>query len=142
VPMTNLGRQKLAPVFIDDVGRLVADCLVDDAAVGQVFELGGPEALPMREIIGRALRAAGIRRPVLPGPAPLLKLGALPLTLLPQPPLTPDAVDFINQPAVVDIEPLLARMPRRLTRLDEGLRTYLGPSGTGRATLAIDGRPA
>lgn len=142
VPMTNLGRQKLAPVFIDDVGRLVADCLVDDAAVGQVFELGGPEALPMREIIGRALRAAGIRRPVLPGPTPLLKLGALPLTLLPQPPLTPDAVDFINQPAVVDIEPLLARMPRRLTRLDEGLRTYLGPSGTGRATLAIDGRPA
>jgi NADH dehydrogenase len=142
VPMTNLGRQKLAPVFIDDVGRLVADSLVEDVAVGQVFELGGPEALSMREIIARALRAAGIRRPVLPGPAPLLKLGAVPLTLLPEPPLTPDAVDFINQPAVVDIGPLLARMPRRLTPLDEGLRTYLGPSARGRGTLTIDDRPA
>ena len=142
VPMTNLGQQRLAPVFIDDVGRLVADALAGDVAVGQVFELGGPEALPMREIIGRALRAAGIRRPVLPGPAPLLKLGALPMTLLPEPPLTPDAVDFINQPAVADVGPLLARMPRRLTPLDEGLRTYLGPTARGGGTLTIDDRPA
>ena len=141
VPMTNLGRQRLAPVFIDDVGRLVADSLVDGAAVGQVFELGGPEALSMREIIGRALGAAGIRRPILPGPAPLLKLAALPLQLLPTPPLTPDAVDFINQPAVVDTQPLLARMPRRLTPLDEGLATYLGPAPSA-ATLTIDGEPA
>ncbi len=142
VPTTNLGRQKLAPVFIDDVGRLVADSLVDVAAEGQVFEIGGPEALSMREIISRALRAARIRRPIVPGPAPLLKLAALPLTLLPQPPLTPDAVDFINQPAVVDIAPLLERMPRRLTPLDEGLATYLGGGSMPNATLTIDGRPA
>lgn len=69
VPMTNLGRQQLAPVFVEDVARLAADSLVDDAAVGEVFELGGPETLSMRAIIARALRAAGIRRPIIPGPA-------------------------------------------------------------------------
>ena len=64
-----------------------------------------------------------------PAPAPLIRLAALPLTLLASPPLTPDAVDFINQPATVDIGPLLERMPRRLTPLEEGLSTYLGAAG-------------
>lgn len=132
VPMTNSGGQLLAPVFIDDAARLAADSLLADEAAFQVFELGGPETLPMREVIGRALRAAGLRRPILPGPTPLIKLAALPLGLLPKPPLTPDAVDFINQPATVDLVPLLERMPRRLTPLDEGLATYLPPlSGPG-----------
>jgi len=137
VPMTNFGRQQLAPVFIDDVAALAADSLVDPAAEGQVFELGGPEALSMREIISRALRAARVRRPIIPGPAPLIKLMAQPLRLLPSPPLTPDAVDFINQPATVDLGPLLERMPRRLTSLDEGLATYLAPDSSP-ASIAID----
>lgn len=137
VPMPNLGRQLLAPVFIDDVARLAADSLVDPAAEGQVFELGGPAALPMRAIIARALRSAGLPRPIVPGPAPLIKLGLQPMRLLPEPPLTPDAIDFINQPATVELAPLLARMPRRLTPLDEGLATYLPPDA-GPATLEFD----
>ena len=127
VPMTNFGNQVLAPVFIDDIARLAADSLTDPAARDQVFDVGGPETLRMREIISRSLQIADIRRPIIPGPAPLIRLAARPLTLLPSPPLTPDAVDFINQPAIVDIGPLLERMPRRLTPLDEGLSTYLGP---------------
>jgi NADH dehydrogenase len=143
VPMTNFGRQQLAPVFVNDVARLAADSLTDAAATDQVFELGGPETLSMRAIIGRALRAAGIRRPILPAPAPLIKLAAWPLCLLPSPPLTPDAVDFINAPAVVDTAPLLARMPRRLTPLDEGLATYLPPaSAPGEVTIDAPGRGA
>ena len=70
----------------------------------------------------------------------LLKLGAWPLRLLPSPPLTPDAIDFINQPATVDVAPLLARMPRRLTPLEEGLRSYLEPGND--VTLAFDGSEA
>ncbi|HET9344470.1 MAG TPA: NAD(P)H-binding protein [Candidatus Limnocylindrales bacterium] len=139
VPMTNTGRQLLAPVFVDDAARLVADALTDPAAACQLFELGGPDVLSMREIIATALRSARIRRPILPGPTPLLKLAAWPMRLLPEPPLTPDAVDFVNAPAVVDTHPLLARMPRRLTPLGEALATYLAPC-SGHGVLEIDGR--
>ncbi len=142
VPLTNTGSQLLAPVFIDDAARLAADSLVDTAAADQVFELGGPETMTMREIVRRATRLAGIPRPILPGPTPLLKIAAWPLAFLPTPPLTPSAVDFINQPATVDIAPLLARMPRRLTPLEEGLATYLGPRHDNRRTLVFDGEPA
>ncbi|HUQ77295.1 MAG TPA: NAD(P)H-binding protein [Patescibacteria group bacterium] len=138
VPMTNTGSQLLAPVFIDDAADLAADSLGSEAAVNQVFELGGPDTLTMREIIATALRVAGLRRPILPGPTPLIKLAAIPLSWLPTPILTRDAVDFINQPATVDLEPLLTRMPRRLTPLEEGLATYLGPSDRS-ATLTFDG---
>jgi NADH dehydrogenase len=139
VPLTGSGRQRLAPVFIDDAARLAADSLVEPSATGQVFELGGPEAMSFRDVVRRALRVARLRRPIVPAPAPLLKIAAWPLSFLPRPPLTPDAVDFVNQPAVVDPRPLLERMPRRLTPLDEGLATYLAP-GSGPSTLEIDGR--
>jgi len=140
VPMTNRGRQLMAPVFIDDVARLAADSLVDPAAAGATFELGGPDVLPMREIIERAIRVAGLRRPIVPGPTALIKLGLQPLRLLPAPPMTPAAIDFVNQPATVDLGPLLARMPRRLTPLDEGLAAYLAP-GSGPGTVEFDPAP-
>jgi len=125
VPLTNVGRQQMAPVFIGDVAELAADSLTSEAAIDQVFELGGPETMPMKEVVRRAITAAGVSRPIMPGPAPLLKLMAIPLSWLPNPILTPSSIDFINQPATVDLTSLLERMPRRLTPLDEGLATYL-----------------
>ena len=128
VPLTGNGRQLLAPVFIDDLGGIVADALTTPAAVDRVFEVGGPETMTMNEVVRTALRVAGRRRPLLHAPASLLKLAAWPLKFLPRPPLTPDAVDFVNQPATVDTGPLLEALPRRLTTLEEGLRTYVGPT--------------
>jgi NADH dehydrogenase len=117
------------------VASLAADSLEQEAALERVFEVGGPETMSMREVIGRAMAVAGCHRPILPGPTPLIKLAAWPMRFLPEPPLSPGAVDFVNQPATVDIEPLLAAMPRRLTGLEEGLATYLGPS---RSSVRID----
>ena len=142
VPLTNLGRQQLAPVFVGDVARLAADSLEQDAAVEQVFEVGGPEAMSMREVIGRAMAVAGMHRPLMPGPTPLIKLAAWPMRFLPHPPLSPDAVDFVNQPATVDIAPLLRPMPRTLTPLEVGLATYLGPQRPRTRSSTARGGPA
>lgn len=127
VPLSNFGGQRLAPVFVRDVAELAADSLVDEAARNRVFEIGGPETMTMRDVIRRTLRVARIRRPLLPAPAALVKLAAVVLQFLPGRPLTPEAVDFINQPAETDTRPLLERMPRRLTPLEEGLATYVIP---------------
>jgi NADH dehydrogenase len=130
VPMPGPGTEPLAPMFIDDLARLAADVLTDpqarEIARDRTFEVGGPETLTLNEIVRRAMAADNRRRPILHAPAGLMKLLAWPLQFLPRPPLTPDAVDFVNQPAQVDPGPLLAALPRRLTPLDEGLATYLG----------------
>jgi hypothetical protein len=106
-------------------------------AANQVFEIGGPATMTMRDIITAAIRHAGLPRPIVPGPSPLLKLASWPLQFLPKPPLTPDAVDFINQPATVDNGPLLKAMPRRLTPLEEGLAEYLGSSRAAGAAIQV-----
>jgi hypothetical protein len=47
------------------------------------------------------------------------------------------AVDFINQPSVVDLGDLMDRMPRWLTPLEEGLASYLGLT-TEASSVAFD----
>ena len=138
VPMTNFGNQRLAPVYVGDVAKLAADSLTEDAALEQVFEVGGPETLNMREILHRAMAITGVKKVLLPAPAAMVKVAAWPMRFLPNPPLSPDAVDFVNQPATVDIEPLLRAMPRTMTRLETGLASYMGPQ---RSNVSIsDGR--
>jgi uncharacterized protein YbjT (DUF2867 family) len=125
VPQIGNGRQVMAPVFVDDVGALVADALETAAADNATLEVGGPETLTMDDIICAALRILGRRRPILHAPVALMKLATAPLTLLPTPPMTPSAIDFVVQAAPVDTGPLHRALPRRLRSLAEALPTYL-----------------
>ena len=127
VPQIGSGRQTLAPVFIDDVGSLAADALETTTAENTTFEVGGPQTLTMDEIIREALRALHRRRPILHAPLILMKLATAPLTLLPSPPMSPQAIDFVVQSAPVDTTLLTERLPRRLTPLSEALASYLTP---------------
>ena len=127
IPQIGNGRQRLVPVFVDDVAALVADALASPAAENATLEVGGPDTLTMDEIIRAALRVLGRRRPILHTPVLLMKALTAPLTLLPSPPMTPSAIDFIVQSAQVDTGPLQERLPRRLTPIAEGLASYLAP---------------
>jgi NADH dehydrogenase len=129
IPQIGNGRQLLAPVYVGDIGALVADSLATPAAERATLEVGGPETLTMDEIIRVALRVLRRRRPILHTPVLLMKALTAPLTLLPSPPMTPTAIDFIVQSAQVDTGPLTAALPRHLTPLAEALTTYLGPRG-------------
>jgi uncharacterized protein YbjT (DUF2867 family) len=132
VPQIGSGRQLVSPVLVDDVGRLVADALETPAAAGATLDVGGPETLTMDQVIREALRILRRRRAILHFPASLMKLAVRPLTLLPAPPMTPDAIDFIVETAPVDGGPLAAILPRRLSPLGEGLASYLAPGERGR----------
>ena len=127
IPQIGNGRQRLAPVYVGDMGALVADALVTPTAENVTLEVGGPETLTMDEIIRAALRVLGRRRPILHTPVLLMKALTAPLMILPSPPMTPSAIDFIVQSAEVDTGPLQERLPRRLTPIAEGLASYLAP---------------
>jgi NADH dehydrogenase len=127
VPQIGNGRQILAPVFVDDMGALVGDALVTPAAANATLEVGGPETLTMDAVIREALLISHKRRPIIHAPVVLIKLLTRPLTLLPSPPMTPAAIDFVVQSAPVDTGPLTAALPRHLTPLAEGLASYLAP---------------
>jgi NADH dehydrogenase len=126
VPIIGDGsRQRLQPVFIDDLGWAVAEAVDNRAADNRVFEIGGPEVLTMKEIIRTALGVMGRRRFLLPIPKVLMEALAVLLRFLPEPPLTPDAIDFITMDALADSSELVETLGLRLTPLREGLSTYL-----------------
>ena len=121
----NAGKQRLQPVFVDDVARAVAESLEKPAADNQVFEIGGPDVLTMTEIVKAALEVAGRRRPLLAAPKSLMKLMASVIQFAPGRPLTPDAVDFITMDALADPSEIEAGLGIKMTPLREALATYL-----------------
>jgi uncharacterized protein YbjT (DUF2867 family) len=123
----NPSTQRLQPVFIDDVGRAVAEALVHPTADNQTFELGGPDVLTMKEIVRTALEVAGRRRLPLSAPKAVMKMAASVLQFVPGRPLTPDAVEFITMDALADPTRVEHVLGVKMTTLHEGLRTYLGP---------------
>ena len=126
LPTFGGGKQAMQPVFVEDVGRVLADAALRPEAANQLFELGGPEVMTMDEVLKTALEVMGRRRPILHQPVALGKAIGRLAALLPAPPLSADAIDFITSPAVADNVRLLDVLAPRLTPLREALASYLG----------------
>jgi NADH dehydrogenase len=129
IPMFGNGRQAMQPVFIDDVAQAVADAALRPEAANQLIEIGGPEIMTMDAVLKAGLQASGKRRFILYQPVALGKLLGSVAGLLPRAPLTADAVDFVTEPAVADNKNLERLFAPKLTRLEDGLGTYMGRRG-------------
>jgi uncharacterized protein YbjT (DUF2867 family) len=129
IPLFGDGKHAMQPVFIDDVGRVVAEAATSERAAGRILELGGPEVMSFNEVIKTALKVMGRRRPILHQPVFVGKAMGRLASILPTPPLSADAVDFITAPAVADNRALEETLAPRLTPFRDGLATYLGRGG-------------
>lgn len=119
------GSQMHQPVFVDDLADIAARACAPGAPQG-AFDVGGPERMTLEEMLRRVLAVAGLDRPLARVPVEVGRFGSRFLELLPAPPITRAAVDFLADDFVADLEPVLAAYPTTLTPLEEGLRTYLG----------------
>jgi NADH dehydrogenase len=125
VPVIGNGQARVQPALVDDVARVVALGVDEPRATGQAFALGGPERLSMDEILRTVQRVLGRHQPLVHIPVGLVKLQAWLLSNLPNPPLSPAAIDFILMEEPVDPGPAEALFGVRFRTLEEGLRTYL-----------------
>jgi len=124
VPVLGWNRQKVMPVWAGDVGEAVARAFERDEAWNRTFEIGGPEVLTMRHVVRTLMNVLGKRRLLVPLPKPIAKLATAPLMLLPNPPLTPRAVDFATGDAMVDDASLREVLGLQPIPLAEGLARY------------------
>ena len=113
-------------MFIDDVAEVFARAVRPDGPEG-TYELGGPEVMTMNDVIRTMMEVRGRRKPTIHLSPILPKMAGFFLQVLPKPPLTPAAVDFLTADAVADVDPLVEAFGTRLTPLREGLATYLAP---------------
>jgi uncharacterized protein YbjT (DUF2867 family) len=102
LPLVGGGATRLQPVFVGDVARAVAAAVDGLARAGATYEIGGPEAMTLREILAFILKTIERERMLLPLPFPLARLAAYVLQFAPGAlKLTPDQVDLLRSDNVV-----------------------------------------
>lgn len=96
------GDTRFQPAYVGDVAEAFALAAEGQVKSGRIYELGGPQIETYRQLLVRIQREAGRNRPMLPLPSGLAKLLALPLAILPFPPLlTADQVELLGVDNVV-----------------------------------------
>jgi NADH dehydrogenase len=95
------GETRFQPVYVGDVADAAMAAVADPAAAGKVFELGGPRAMSMRQVLRYILDVTGRRRPMIALPEGFVRLQARLGELLPTPPLTRDQLILLGKDNVV-----------------------------------------
>ncbi|MFN2488358.1 MAG: NAD(P)H-binding protein [Actinomycetota bacterium] len=124
VPQLGVRAQRVQPVYSGDIAVAVAR-IFEGGAWRRTFEIGGPEVMTMNEIIHTMLEVLRRRRLVVPVPTALAKLGTAPLRLLPNPPMTPQGIEFAVQDGLVDTRELERVLDVHPVDLRTGLSRYL-----------------
>ncbi|MEO7245305.1 MAG: complex I NDUFA9 subunit family protein [Rubrivivax sp.] len=126
---------RFQPVWVEDVSAALIAALARPDSIGRVIEATGPDTLTLAEIVRRAGLWAGHARPVLSLPAPIARLQAALMALVPGDPLlSADNLRSLQVPSVASgALPGLASLdiePASIDAIGPGL---LGARATGRA---------
>jgi uncharacterized protein YbjT (DUF2867 family) len=123
-PIIGSGRQRIQPIWADDVAKYFAEAVDRDDAVGRIFELGGPDIVSWDEFWERLKRVHGLRRPSLHVPIGLMKINALITERLPGDiPLTRDLLKMLEHgDNVVSGDEAVRTFTLPLVPLDDQLR--------------------
>lgn len=126
LPLIGGGKTKMQPVYVGDVADAVIAAIRNDAAAGEIYELGGPEVLSFREIYARLFRETGRKKMLISLPWGIASLQGRMMGMLPKPLLTADQVETLKADSVVTGSlPTLADLGIAPTGMDAILPTYL-----------------
>ena len=107
-PVPGSGSPKFRPIFIDDVTACFARALTVEAATNQTIELGGADELTLNEVLKEIARCAGVRKPAIHIPMPIMFAGAFVLqSMLKNPPVTVDQLRMLREGSSCDIAPMV-----------------------------------
>lgn len=124
-------KSRFQPIYVGDVAAAFVAAVEGKVKPGRVYEIGGPETATQLELMRRVLAETHRSNLLLPVPAAIGKLLALPFSVLPWAPLiTTDQVELLQLDNVVSEE---ARREKRTlaafgvtpTAMDAILESYL-----------------
>ena len=95
-PMFGGGRTRLQPAHVEDVGEAVARILEADKPA-PLYEFGGPQIFSYRALLETIARRLGRKPLLLPVPFALWRLAGSAAEMLPNPPLTRNQVELMQE---------------------------------------------
>ena len=104
-PVPGDGTPKFRPIAVEDVTTCFARALTYEAATNQTIDLGGADELTLNEVLAEIARCAGVRKPAVHIPMPLMFAGAaVAQKLLKNPPVTVDQLRMLREGSTCGIE--------------------------------------
>ena len=94
-PMFGSGENKVNPLWVEDLAKIVARSVQEPEAFNQIFEVGSSQ-LSMNEVVKTIFETLEKRPLIIPQPKFLLKLVAALLQFLPFAPLSPGLIEFVT----------------------------------------------
>lgn len=126
MPVIGSGKSKLQPIWVEDVAAAFAHAIGDERTYGKSYDLGGPNAMSMLQILDVIMRATGKMRPRLHIPTPLMMMNAGILErVLKKPPVTREQIKMLGKDNVCQTNGLQEIFPLKMLSLEEGVRYYL-----------------
>jgi uncharacterized protein YbjT (DUF2867 family) len=126
-PITGSGKQRIQPIWADDVAVYFGEAVARDDVTGNTYELGGPDAVTWNELWARLKRVLGQRRPSIHVPMAIMRANALVTERLPgNIPLTRDLLKMLEHgDNVVSNDEAVRTFQVSLVPLDDQLRRAL-----------------
>jgi uncharacterized protein YbjT (DUF2867 family) len=123
-PITGNGRQRIQPIWADDLATYFGDAVARDDVTDRIYELGGPDAVTWNEFWSRLKRTLGQRRPSVHVPMAFMRANALVTERLPgNIPLTRDLLKMLAYgDNVVSNDDAVKTFQLALVSLDDQLR--------------------
>jgi uncharacterized protein YbjT (DUF2867 family) len=129
IPIPGEGRAKFQPIYIKDWLRCIDKVIGDPAAYCSRFDIGGPEQLTYREIVGMLAESAGMKKTVFNVPMGLMKLSAVFLeTVLSSPPVTSDQLRLLESDNICDPDAVEKHFGISPMPLREALKEFIKPA--------------
>ena len=127
VPLIGGGRTRVQPVYVEDVAEAIARVLAELGSAGQTYELAGPGAYTLRELVEFVLRLVDKRRLLVPVPFAVAEIQARLFELLPSPPLTTSQVDLLRMDNLASGDlPGLRELGIRAQAIEDIVPSYVG----------------
>ena len=96
LPLIGGGKNKFAPIYVDDVAKAIVQVLKLNNSVSKIYELGGPENHSFKELMEILLDSIKKKRILISIPFGLAKFQSYFMQMLPKPLLTPDQVEMLK----------------------------------------------
>ncbi|HEX2897494.1 MAG TPA: hypothetical protein VHP63_05535, partial [candidate division Zixibacteria bacterium] len=132
VPIFGDGKYKLQPVYIKDLTEAMAKSVQAPATNGETINIGGPEELEYKDVLGKIKRAMGKSRLNFHIPFGVIKpIAAVMENILKPSPLTTDMLKMLKMGNTGDITKMRAILGVKPIRFEDGLKKVFGDQQNG-----------
>lgn len=122
-------RARFAPVYVGDVVSAFVQALDDPRTIGRRYDLCGPRAYSLQELVSYTAEAMGLKRKIIPLRDGLSRLQARLLELAPGQPFSRDNYLSLQQDSVCEHNALTEQLGLQPTAIEALVPTYLQAGG-------------